>query len=60
MPYQRENGNLVKISSADLFGQIVIWNLNEGRIHQTSSIVNHMQNRFHLDDRTSYTNGYTR
>jgi hypothetical protein len=27
IPYQIENGNLSKISSADLFGQIVIWNL---------------------------------
>jgi hypothetical protein len=29
VPYQKENGNLIKISSADLFGQIVIWNLND-------------------------------
>ena len=28
VPYQTENTNLVKISSADLFGQVVIWNLN--------------------------------
>jgi hypothetical protein len=27
IPYQNENGNLGKISSADLFGQVVIWNL---------------------------------
>ncbi len=50
----------MKISSADLFGQIVIWNVNDGRIHQTSSITNHIQNRFHLNDGTSYTNGQTR
>ena len=29
IPYQKENNNLGKISSADLFGQVVIWNLNE-------------------------------
>ncbi len=60
VPYQKENDNLIKISSADLFGQIVIWNMNDGRIHQTSSITNHIQNRFHLNDGTSYTNGQTR
>jgi len=60
VPYQKENGNLIKISSADLFGQIVIWNVGDGRIHQTSSITNHIQNRFHLNDGTSYTNGRTR
>jgi hypothetical protein len=60
IPYQKENNNLVKISSADLFGQIVIWNVNDGRIHQTSSITNHIQNRFHLNDGTTYTNGQTR
>ncbi|CAF1630618.1 unnamed protein product, partial [Adineta ricciae] len=28
VPYQTENMNLSKISSADLFGQVVIWNLS--------------------------------
>ncbi|CAF5029503.1 unnamed protein product, partial [Rotaria sp. Silwood1] len=27
VPYQSDHSNLVKISSADLFGQVVIWNL---------------------------------
>jgi hypothetical protein len=27
IPYQNENGNLGKISSTDLFGQVVIWSL---------------------------------
>ncbi|UJR36428.1 hypothetical protein I4U23_029151 [Adineta vaga] len=59
-PYQKENDTLVKISSADLFGQIVIWNLNDGRSHhQTSSVINHIQNRFHLNDGISYMNGQT-
>jgi hypothetical protein len=60
VPYQKENNNLLKISSADLFGQIVIWNLNDKRIHQTASITNHIQNKFHLNDGISYTNGQTR
>lgn len=28
IPYQVENGNISKMSSADLFGQVVIWNLS--------------------------------
>ncbi|CAM4771744.1 unnamed protein product [Rotaria magnacalcarata] len=60
VPYQKESGNLVKISSADLFGQIVIWNLNDERIQQTSSLTKSIKNRFHLHDETSYTNGHTR
>ncbi|CAF1203362.1 unnamed protein product [Rotaria sp. Silwood1] len=31
VPYQSDHSNLVKISSADLFGQVVIWNL-AGRV----------------------------
>ena len=59
IPYQKENENLIKISSADLFGQIVIWNVTDGIIEQSSSLTNHIQNRFHLNDGTSYVNGQT-
>jgi len=57
VPYQIENGNLSKISSADLFGQVVIWNLTGRNIQQTSSIINHMEKNFHINNGTSYTNG---
>lgn len=60
VPYQKENGNLVKMSSADLFGQIVIWNLNDQRIQQSSLLSNQMKNRLNIHDETSYTNGHTR
>ncbi|CAF4152844.1 unnamed protein product, partial [Rotaria sp. Silwood1] len=58
LPYQSDHSNLVKISSADLFGQVVIWNLAGRKIHQTSSIINHIQKRFHINNETSYTNGH--
>ncbi|CAF1315617.1 unnamed protein product, partial [Rotaria sordida] len=32
LPYQTDHTNIVKISSADLFGQVVIWNLS-GRVN---------------------------
>jgi len=60
LPYQSENGNLSKISSADLFGQVVIWNLHGRNIHQTSTIINQMQNNFQINNGTSYTNGRTK
>lgn len=50
----------MKISSADLFGQIVIWNVTDGIVQQGSSLTNHMQHRLHLNDGRSYTNGQTR
>jgi len=60
IPYQSENGNLSKISSADLFGQVVIWNLQGRNIHKTSTIINQIQNKFHINNGTSYTNGRTK
>jgi hypothetical protein len=60
IPYQNENGNLGKISSTDLFGQVVIWSLAGRNIHQTSSIINHIQSNFHINNGTSYTNGRTK
>lgn len=59
VPYQIENHKLIKISSADLFGQIVIWNVDE-RFFQQSSITSQIQNRLHLNEVTSYTNGQIR
>ena len=50
----------MKISSADLFGQIVIWNVTDGIVQQGSSLSNQVQHRLHLNDGRSYTNGQTR
>ncbi|CAF1210102.1 unnamed protein product [Adineta steineri] len=60
VPYQTENTNLVKISSADLFGQVVIWNLSGRNVQQTSSLINHLEKKFHINNGTSYTNGHTK
>ncbi|CAF1565882.1 unnamed protein product, partial [Adineta ricciae] len=58
--YQNENMNLSKISSADLFGQVVIWNLSGRNIQQSSSLASHMQRNLHINNGTSYTNGHTK
>lgn len=46
LPYQADRTSLAKISSTDLFGQVVIWNLS-GKVSLTYSLIEY-RHEFYL------------